>query len=108
MALLTVQQVTATGTVITFVSAAAGGDTFSNDGKTELEVVNGGASTITLTIVAQNACNQGTLHDGGGTIGAGVTKRFGPFDRQRFNDSSGLVHATYSAVTSVTVAATKT
>ena len=109
MATLTVQQIAPTGTVPTFVAAAVGGDAFANDGKTTLHVANGSGSTITVSITAQSDCNQGFAHDGGGTVADGLTASFGPFDRQRFNDpETGYVEVTYSAVTTVTVAVTKT
>lgn len=105
MADLTVQAVSLTGAVITPVAAAAGGDTFSNDGRTILRVVNGGASPITATVNSLVACNQGFDHDAAVTVAAGVTKDIGPFPVARFNNSSGKAAVTYSDVTSVTVAA---
>lgn len=103
MALLTVQQITAAGVVPqTPVAAAPGGDTFSNNGRTKLIIANGGGSGITVTISAQIACDMGTLHDITNSIAAGATEIMGPFST-RYNDSSGLVHVGYSAVTSVTV-----
>ena len=105
MALLTVQKNALAGVVVAPVAAAGGGDSFPNDGKTVLEVVNGGGSPITVTIAAPVNCNQGTNHPGGGSVTNGTTKRFGPFDQARWNDASGNVVVTYSAVTSVTVAA---
>jgi hypothetical protein len=108
MATLTVQTVGLTGTAITTQAASVGGDDFANDGKTFFQCTNGGGSPITVTMVAKTACNQGTLHDGTGTVAAGATKIFGVFDRQRFNDSiTGRVSVTYTAVTTVTVAAYK-
>lgn len=108
MATLTVQTLAATGSVVTFTAAAGGGDEFANDGKTFFEVNNGGGAPITVTIVAESPCNQGTLHDVVGSVTNGTVKKFGPFDRQRFNDATtGRVGVTYSAVTSVTVAAWK-
>lgn len=85
------------------VAAAVGGDQFTNNGKTLFKVVNGGGSAITVTIVAQRACDQGTLHDITNSVGAGATEWMGPFS-ERYVDSSGFTQVTYSGVTSVTVA----
>ena len=107
MATLTVQQLTSSGTGVTLTAAAAGGDAFANDGKTIFEVNNGGGSSMTVTLTSQNTCNQGGTHNGGGSVPAGAVRRYGPLDRGRFNDATGLVQVTYSAVTSVTVGAYK-
>jgi len=55
MAALTVQNILLAGAEKTALTAAAsGGDTFVNDGKTILEITNGDASPMTLTITGQN------------------------------------------------------
>jgi hypothetical protein len=106
MATLTVQATTAAGvTPAAAVSAAGGGDQFANNGKTMLEIVNGGVGSITATIASQNPCSQGATHNTTITIPAGETRRAGPFDPARYNDGSGNVQVTYSGVTSVTVRA---
>jgi hypothetical protein len=105
MAALTVQKAVLTGVAPTFVAAAGGGDTFVNDGETYLEVKNAGGSGITVTVSAQSACNQGTLHDSVTTVPATTGDRvIGPFNTTRFNNSAGSCSITYSGVTSVTVA----
>jgi hypothetical protein len=105
MALLTVNQVSLTGVAVAPGAAAVGGDTFANNGKTVLEVTNASGSDKTVTIDSLVNCNQGSDHDIAVTVATGTTKRIGPFDPSRFNNSSGLVSVTYSGVTSVTVAA---
>lgn len=109
MAELTVQVSGVAGTAIAFGAAAGGGDSFNNiganAGRTVLLVKNGDASGKTVTINSQVPCNQGFDHDVAVTVAAGATETIGPFDPARWNDSSGLVQVTYSAVTSVTVAA---
>ena len=107
MATLTVQTSTADSPLVpSFVAASAGGDQVKNSGRVVINVANGGASSITVTFTAQKACNQGFTHNASATVAAGATERIGPFDTYRFNDGSGLLNWTYSAVTSVTVAAT--
>jgi hypothetical protein len=108
MALLTVQNATVNGIVKTMVAAAAGGDTFPNDGNTMLFVKNGGASSVTVTINSQTPCNYGFDHDIVVSLAAGAEINFPKLDTVRFNDSTtGLVSVTYSAVTSVTVGAVR-
>lgn len=104
---LTVQDISRAGVVITPVAANADGNFFSNTGNISLRVVNGGASPITVTIPAQANCDQGTKHDITVTVANGATKEIGPFQMRHYNDASGYVQVTYSAVDSVTVAAVK-
>jgi len=103
---LTVQQVALTGTVITTGAANADGNSFLNDGRTWLRVINGSGSSINVTINSQVLCDQGFDHDIVVAVAAGATKEIGPFDTRRFN-LNGYTHVTYSAVASVTVAAIK-
>lgn len=112
MALLSVQNIDLlNGLVPSYASAAGGGDTFVNDGKTMLHVKNGGGSPITLTITSQI-----TSQDVPGlgpvdvanetyTVANGAERMIGFFSPSRFNNTSGQVAVGYSAVTSVTVAA---
>ena len=98
---------------LTFGAAASGGDVFANDGETYFAVTNGGGSSVTVTITAQNTSTTktgfGTVTkaNGGAAVAAGDTDVFGPFPTGAFNNSSGQVAVTYSGVTSVTVAAFK-
>lgn len=97
---------------ITYSSAAAGGDKFANAGSARFHVKNGGGSSITVTFLAgaanANECNfgvSGSSHAKVETVPAGSDRLFGPFQRERFNDTDGYVNVTYSGVTTVTVAA---
>src|SRR3954470_7776492 len=104
MAALSVQQITTAGVVpASLVAAAGGGDSFANNGKTVLDVANGGGGSITVTIASQRVYAQGSTHNTTVSVGAGATKRIGPFDTARYNDTSGNVQVTYSGVTTVTV-----
>lgn len=105
MATLTVQTITTAGLEPTYVAAAAGGDQAANDGRVLLAVKTG-ATAITVTIDSPVACSQSAYHDAVVSVGANKTMYFGPFPPARWN-SDGYVVITYSAVTSVTVAALK-
>jgi hypothetical protein len=108
MALLTVQNAPINGLVKTMATAAAGGDTFSNDGNTLLYVKNGGASPITVTVNSVAPCSQGFDHDLVVSLSASAEIAFPKLDPSRFNDlSTGLVSVFYSVVTNVTVAAVR-
>ena len=105
MATLAVVTAAVTGATYTPTAAAGGGDVFSNsDGNTRLLVTNGGGSSINVTITPQNTVNGLSLSAVVVAVAAGVSKVFGPFPPQYFNNSSGQVVLTYSGVTSVTVA----
>jgi hypothetical protein len=105
MADLTIQRLAQAGLKATYTTASAGGDTFSNDGNTWLHIKNGGASSITVTIDSKTPCNQGFDHDLTITILAGEDKYSPRLEQSRFNDATGKVAVSYSAATSVTVAA---
>lgn len=93
----------ASGTILPAMQAAAGGgDSMANDGRTSVEVLNGGGAPITMTAVATGPCSFGALHNQQFTIAAGERRLCGPFRQDRFG---GTLSLTYSAVTSVTVGA---
>jgi hypothetical protein len=110
MAVLTVSRLTrdsATGVDIAGVAAAAGGDTFANDGQTLLNIFNGGGSPITLTVVTPATVEGLAVADRTYSIPASGRRVIGPFRPSLYNDAGGVVGGnvslTYSAVTSVTV-----
>lgn len=107
MADLTVQIPALAGAALTYVSAAAGGDDFINNGRIMLNVKNAGGSPCTVTVNAQVNCNQGFDHDDAVVVPATTGDRWiGPFAVAQFNKpDDGKVYFTYSGVTSVTVAA---
>lgn len=107
MAELTVQQATIAGAQeATLVAAAAGGDTFDNDGKTLLRVANGGGSPITVTITGQKTLPIGTSATKTVSVTNGQTFVIGPFPVGVYNtDGANEVQVGYSDVTSVTVGA---
>lgn len=105
MAVLTVQKITTAGLAPSFVAADSAGDEWANGGRTYLHVKNGSAAAVTVTVDSVTKCDQGFDHDVQVTVTASGERLIGPFEPRRFNNSSGRVKATYSAVASVTVAA---
>lgn len=87
-----------------FVAADAGGDDFTNDGRTVLWIRNQSGVQITVTGVAKNKCSHGFLDDEVITVDAGEVKKTRRFPVDRFN-AGVLASVTYSAVAGVTVAA---
>jgi hypothetical protein len=105
MAVLTVQQAVPAGLAASAASAAGGGDQYPNNGKTLLKVINGGGSSIDVTIAPTNTVKGYSLEDIVVAVAGGATKYLGPYEPALFNNSSGRVAVAYSSVTSVTVAA---
>lgn len=105
MANLATQRLGLTGTTVTFVAASAGGDTLTPAGGTFLHVKNGGVASINVTVDSVRPCDQGSDHDLVVAVAAGAEKLIPVQDAARFANTSGLATVTYSAVTSVTVAA---
>ena len=108
MATLAVQSIVEAGVTSTKNSAAGGGDVFPNDGRTFIKCVNGsgGAITVTATAVDTTTNKQGfgtlTRSNIAVAVAAGTERVIGPF-AEAFNNASGQVALTYSAVTSFTV-----
>lgn len=89
----------------TFQAADVAGDTFQNDGFTEILVQNPGPTPITVTAVAARKCSHGFLDDWVKTVDAGEMLRFGPFLSSRFNSPTGIASVSYSDVAGISVAA---
>lgn len=105
MAKLTTQYISSTGMAPTFAAAAAGGDTFANNGNVILYIKNGGTTAITVTVDSIEKCSHGFDHNIEVSIPATSERMIGPFDAARFNNkATGLTSITYSAVATVTVA----
>lgn len=104
MATLAVTELSpAAGITDVVASAAGGGDVFPNTGKEWVEVINGGAGSINVTVTPVNKINGLTISPLVIAVGAGVRKKLGPFDPGIFNNGSGQVALAYSGVTTVTV-----
>lgn len=102
MALLTPQQVTRAGTVITLTAAAAGGDTYDNTNAPQLEVNNGSGAPIDVW-AAIYADGQAIVQGRKWTIAAGARERIAAMPGQYTNPADGKVSLTYSGVTTLTV-----
>jgi len=105
MAALAVQTMTTAGLSVSYVAADSTGDSFVNNGKTFIHVKNGGGSSIDVTVNSVTPCDQGFDHNAIVAVPASGEKMIGPFLQTRFNSCDGKTSVTYSAVTSVTVAA---
>ncbi len=104
MAAIAILRPTHTGLALTTQAAAGGGDTLQNDGQTVLYVSNGGGSSINVTVTPAATPDGLSFQAVVVPVGAGATKVLGPFPPLYFNNASGQVAVTYSAVTSVVVA----
>ncbi|RMH11193.1 MAG: hypothetical protein D6698_16785 [Gammaproteobacteria bacterium] len=115
MATLTVNTFDIDGAGIALGAAGGSGDVFTNDGteRTFLIVDNASGSSITVTITAQKSqvttaeYGQIDVADKTITVPNGSRYYIGPFKTSLYNNSSGQVAVSYSATTSVTVAAVK-
>lgn len=104
MATLAVTNTSASGTVEpTPVAAAGGGDQVAWTNDLRLKVVNGSVGSITVTVTAQVACDQGSIHSIANAVAAGATELMGPFT-SRYVDANGYIQLSYSGVTSLTIA----
>jgi hypothetical protein len=97
MALLSVNEITRDGVLYAVVAAAAGGDAFSNDGRTLLAVYNAHVSDDrTVSIDIQKDVDEQDPPSRTVTVGAGETYLIGPFPTGIYNDANGRVQLTYS------------
>ncbi len=107
MPLLATEKSDEDGLVATYTAAAAGGDTFVNDGRTILHLKNTDGSPTTVTVTAETPTTQkpgyGTLTKADAvTIMAATSEEFlGPFPGIAFG-KVGVI--SYSSVTALTVA----
>jgi hypothetical protein len=102
VATLTVQTSAVAGTALTANSAAGGGDTFANDGRTLFKAINGDASPTTITFVTTQTIGSADLAvaDNDVSVAASADEIIGPFPVATFGST---VSVTYSSVTSLTV-----
>lgn len=107
MATLTPVSTNTAGEPVTLVAATSGGDTIAcglTGTKTTFVVANGSGSSITVTLAGAVACSQGSTHNVPYTVAANTTQYI-VVPAQCINQTTGGVGVTYSAVTTVTVAA---
>jgi hypothetical protein len=111
VAALTVQQivVSPTGTLVTYAPATsgAGGDTVAPDDRTWFEVNNGSGGSINATLDVPGSTYGQANQDLVIPVAAGTIRRIGPLVPALADPTTGLCKLTYSAVTSVTVAAVR-
>lgn len=104
MALITPVVARYDGTLVNYVAAAAGGDTILYTPNTEFRVKNGSGASITVTLVIPGNTEFGqATPDVAITIAAGAERAIAL--PKGAADSTNTISFTYSAVTSVTVAA---
>ncbi|MCW2498273.1 hypothetical protein [Jatrophihabitans sp.] len=102
MAALVPQVVQIAGTAPTANAASAGGDTVPTGDRTWIHVTNGSGSSVTVTIATPGTVSGLAIADVTVAIPAGTGKDIGPLTTALFGDNAAI---TYSATTSVTVAA---
>lgn len=106
MATLTPASLGATGADLTMAAATSGGDSIASAEGAVLLVTNGDASSKTVTFTGSVECSQGSTHDEAVVVAAGKTRPI-PVPSRAVSATDGTAAVTYSAVTSVTVAAYK-
>lgn len=104
MALLSPQQIQITGTEVTYSPASGGGDTVRPGERTFLHVKNDDVADKTVTIVVPGTKFGQALPDVQVVVTAGEERFIGPLSRE-LADTDGFIDITYSATTSVTIAA---
>lgn len=106
MAALTIQDIVRAGLDPTYETAAGGGDTAANlNGDVHIHIKNGSGGSVTATFETPRTVDGLAVDDLAVPIPAGEERFIGPFPPSTFNDGAGDVAITYSAVTSVTIAA---
>lgn len=104
MALQTMQDVLTSGAASAYTAAAAGGDTFPYDPNGFIHIKNGSGVSITATVVVPGTLYGQAIADIPRVITAGADALI-KMAQGMVDPATGLISVTYSAVTSVTVAA---
>ena len=105
MATLTYSQATINGVAPTLAAATSGaGDVIPINDRGVLVVKNGSGSAITVTTAVPGNTKYGIANpDPTASVAAGATAYSGPFPADLADSTDGMVHITYSSVTTVTV-----
>jgi hypothetical protein len=98
------QQIARTGLEAVYTAAVADGAKFANDGRMFVDVVNGSASSINVTVQTPVTVDGLAVADLVVAVPAGESRKIGPFPPGYYNQTDGMVYVDYSAVTDVTVA----
>ncbi len=106
LSVTTITRAAADLTAIAVAADAAKSDKFLNTGLQFLYINNGGGSpiTVTLTYGVGGTIDGQSLPNRTISVTNGHAVLVGPFPTNLYNDSSGYMNISYSAVTSVTVA----
>lgn len=106
---LTVQTIVPAGLVVALAAANADGHKFLNRGDEYLEVVNGSAGSIDVTVQTGKTVGGRAVADDAVAVDAGDTAKIGPWDEDIYNQPSGadagMVYVDFSDVADVTVGA---
>lgn len=95
-----------TGTAAAMLAASAGGDSFPLSGGITVRVKNAHATlSRTITIVGQQRCNFGVLHNATVTVPALDERVFEIAGSDQFRDAQGRVQLTYSTEADLTLEA---
>ena len=108
MAVLAVQEIVRAGLAPAYTACAAGGDSFANPGNAFIHIKNANGSAATLTIVTPKTVDGLAVADR--TVSIPATSgdvMIGPLPAATYNDASGNVSLTYSAVTDLTIGIVK-
>lgn len=104
MATVAPQRPNLTGLAANFAAASVGGDKFDPGERVMLHVKNASAGAVTVTIETPNTILGLAVADAQVSVPAGGERYIGPFPREHFAGSDGLVSVTWSATASVTFA----
>lgn len=110
MAVQTVNVISRTGLNLDSVAVAADAgltEKWAGTGAEFLYVLNGGGSSITVTLNIPTTIDGQAVTAKTVTIAAAEHALIGPFNTSYYNDSNGNVNITWSAVTSVKLAVCK-
>jgi hypothetical protein len=105
---LTVQTVNRSGVAETFSAANTDGHWVANDGRTWLEVINGGGGAVTVSVQTPGTVDSLAVSERQVSVPAGGRRKIGPWPPSLYNQVAGdigTIYVDYSGVSSVTVAA---
>lgn len=103
MATVALQRPSVSGTTLAYAAASAGGDKFEPGERTVLIVKTGGTAA-TVTVVTPNTVFGLAVADVSVALGTNAERVIGPFPREHFAGSDGLVSVSWSATAGVTFA----
>jgi hypothetical protein len=103
---LTTQQIARTGVIHTFgaVDQPNGNQFLNVDERVFIYVKNASGGAVNVTIPTPITIDDLAVGDRVVNIAAGVNKLIGPFPRQYYNQTDGMVYIDYDTGTSVTIA----